>query len=443
MTAPVYQKTRLPNGIRVVTERHPSSRAVSVGIWIEKGTRDEAARLAGVSHFVEHLVFKRTQSRTAFQIARAMEAVGGELNAFTGREYTCFVTHALKEHLALSIDVLSDLVCRAKFDPSDFEKEKQVVIQEIHMAEDQLEEQVFDLYFEKAFESSALGRPILGTEASISGLELADVRDHWRRAYVPEQIIVSAAGCLEHQEVVDLVAKLLRPKGKPAGAPRARFTPRVKPKLKPIRVVYPKQAEQTHALMGLPAASFRDPLRFEAFVVNTLLGGGMTSKLYQRIREERGLAYSVYSHLSTFTDGGLKLIYAGCEAKDARKVFELTVRELEKIRSKGISRSDLKLYKTQVTGQILLGSDDVENRMNSLGINEMVFGRPRSPDDVLRDVEAVTVESVNAYLEKYVDPEKMGLFLMGAIRKEDAGWLAEMGTVGMEPTARSAGRSSH
>ena len=420
---PVYRKTRLPNGIRVVTESHPRSRAVSCGLWVEMGTRDEAARLSGVSHFVEHLVFKRTKNRTAFAIARDMEAVGGELNAFTAREYTCFVTHSLKEHLKLSIDVLSDLVCRPKFDASDFEKEKQVVIQEIHMAEEELDEYAFDLYFEKAFAKSALGRSILGTEESISGLRLADVRDHWSRAYVAKNLIFSAAGCLEHDEVVELVERFVSPQPAPKGVARAKFTPRTKPALSKVRALFPKPAEQTHLLMGLPASSFREPLRFEAFVVNTLLGGGMTSKLYQRIREDRGLAYTVYSHLSTFSDAGIKLIYAACEPKRARQVIDLTVKELEKLRRKGVSRGDLDLYKTQVTGQILLGSDDIENRMNSVGVNEMIFGRNRSPDDVMREVSGVTLDSVNEYVERYVDPDQLGLLLMGSIRKEDVDWL--------------------
>ena len=420
---PVYQKTRLSNGIRVVSERHPRSRAVSCGIWIERGTRDESAKLAGVSHFVEHLVFKRTESRSAFEIARDMEAVGADLNAFTSREHTCFVSHSLKEHLALSIDVLSDLVCRAKFDASDFAKEKQVVIQEIQMAEDQPEEFIFDLYFEKAFGGGPLGRPILGTAESVSAYKLADVRDHWRRAYVPENIVVAAAGDLDHGELVDLVESKLIPKGPPPGAARARFTPRAPSTLAPIRAIAPKPVEQTHILMGLPAASFRDPLRFEAFVVNALLGGGMTSKLYQSIREDRGLAYTVYSTLSTFTDAGLKLIYSACEPKRARETIELVRKELRKLRKHGVSPGDLDLYKTQVRGQILLGADDVENRMNSLGVNEMVFGRRRSPDDVMREVAAVDIDRVNEYVERYIDDEAVGIMLMGAVRKEDAAWI--------------------
>lgn len=411
---PVFRKTRLPNsGIRVVTETHPQARALSVGIWVETGTRDEQTRDAGISHFVEHMVFKRTKNRTAFQIARELEAVGGEINAYTTREYTCFYTLSLKDHLELSLDVLSDLACRASFDPVDLEKEKQVVLQEIHMAEDNLEDFIFDLYFEKAYAGGPMGWPILGNKASIRGMRRSRVVDYYRRHYSSDRLIVAVAGAVEHDEVVRLVKRGLRPKLR-QGSPRER----VKGRFRPFRAVIEKPSEQTHILMGWPATNFKHKLRFEAYIVSTLLAGGMTSKLYQSIREKRGLVYSIYSQLTTFTDSGMLTIYAGAEAKNAKKVVELIIKEVERLRRDGIRASDLELYKTQVIGQILLGSDDVESRMNSVAVNEMVFGAYRPVESVIEAIQAITVKSVNEYIRKYLQPEKMGAMMLGSAPKK-------------------------
>ncbi len=410
---PVFRKTRLPkSGIRVVTETHPQARALAVGIWVETGTRDESPLEAGICHFIEHMVFKRTKSRTAFQIARELEAVGGEINAYTTREYTCFYTQSLRDHLELSLDVLSDLVCRASFDPVDLEKEKRVVLQEIHMAEDNLEDFVFDLYFDKAFGGGPMGWPILGNEETIRNLRRPRLVDFYRRCYAADRLIVSVSGAVDHDDVVKLVERALTPKLRKGAKPGRR-----KGRLKPFRAVVEKPSEQTHILMGWPAANFRDKLRFEAYIVSTLLAGGMTSKLYQSVREKRGLVYTIYSQLTTFTDCGVMTVYAGTEAGRAKKVIELVLREIDRLRERGISASDLRLYKTQVIGQILLGSDDMENRMNSLGVNEMVFGAYLPVDRIIREIEAVTVESVGAYVRSYLDRRRMGVLLLGSAPK--------------------------
>jgi predicted Zn-dependent peptidase len=426
-TIPLYRKTVLSNGVRVVTEAHPRARGVAVGFWVTCGTRDETPDVAGVSHFVEHLVFKRTEKRTAFQIARDMEAVGGELNAFTGREYTCFYTHSLREHMALSIDVLADLVGKATFDASDFEKEKQVVLQEIHMSEDMLEDLIFDVYLEKAYGKAPLGWPILGTAKSIAAMKREDVIEYYRSMYVGENIIVSVAGDVDHDEVVELVErklKLGRERQKAGTSGQKKWGHRSAPELQAFRDVMVRPSEQVHILMGLPASSFTDPLRFEAYIINTLLGGGMTSKLYQSVREERGLVYSIYSQLTTFIDSGMCLIYAGTEKKYAREVCELTMKEFNRLKTHGVTAADMKLFKTQVTGQILLGADDIENRMNSLGVNEMVFNRYRSVEEVMADVAKVSQRSLKEYILAFLDTDKLGIQLMGAAKPETTnGWL--------------------
>jgi predicted Zn-dependent peptidase len=413
--SPVYHKTLLPNGIRVVTERHPLSRAVSVGIWVETGTRDEKIADAGISHFVEHLVFKRTKTRTAYQIARELEEVGGEINAYTSREYTCYFTHALKDHLELSLDVLSDLACRPLFTKSDIEKEKGVVLQEIQMSEDNLEDYIFDLYFQKIYgATNSMGWPILGTEQSIQTMKRSQILDYFKRRYSGDRIIVSVAGAVEHEAVVRLAEKLVKPKLK--RGPKAK---RKKPRIIPFRQVVEKPSEQVHILMGFPAASFQDRMRFEAYIVSALLGGGMTSKLYQSVREKRGLVYTIYSQLTTFVDTGLMLIYAGARTQNAKKVIELTLEEIAKIKKNGVTERELDLFKTQVTGQILLSSDDIENRMNSLGVNEMVFGKYRPVDEIIAEINKVTAKSLDEYIDKYLDPKRMGLLLLGACPKQD------------------------
>lgn len=415
-----FRKDILPNGIRVITETHPRNRAVSCGIWVSKGTRDEAKDEAGLAHFVEHLVFKRTKKRSAYQISRDMEAVGGELNAFTSREYTSFVTHSLKEDVELSLDVLSDLVLSPTFDAGDIKKEKQVVLQEIHMAEDMLEDNIFDRYFENALPKDPLGLPILGNVKSISGMKREKVIAFHERQYRPENILVSVTGAIHHDDVVELVDKQLKFKRKaPKDAPRGLLSAATRPQLSGFRDVVRKPSEQAHILLGLPSHDFRHPLRFEGIIVNTLLGGGMTSKLYQTVREDRGLVYTIYSQNVTYVDTGMNLIYAGTEPKKMPLVIELISKEIRKLQKKGVSQADLELFKTQVRGQILLGADDIESRLNSIAINEMVFGQYRSVDDVIRDIEKVSLDSLHSYIEEFFNPgviaEKMGILVMGAV----------------------------
>ena len=408
-----FRKTTLSNGISVLTENHHLSRAVSCGIWVKKGTRDEGAAEAGLAHFIEHMVFKRTAKRNAYEISRDMEAVGGELNAFTSREYTCFVTHSLKEHVGLSLDVLSDLVCRPKFDLNDIKKEKQVVIQEIHMADDQLEDCIFDRYLALAYPSSTVGKPILGTVKSISGMAREKIIDFHARQYTDANLLVTVSGHLDHDEVVGLIDRHLKT---PRRVTDGMLSERQQTEeLKGFRSAIRKPSEQAHVLVGFPASDFRSTLKFEGSLVNTVLGGGMTSRLYQKVREERGLVYSIYSQLVTFVDSGLNLIYAGTEPKKAPEVVDLTVKEIKRLKKNGLKKSELEFYKTQIKGQILLGADDIENRMNSLAINEMIFGKYRSIDDVIYDIEKISLDSVHEYIDTFFDLEKMGIMIMGAV----------------------------
>nr|BFD67383.1 pitrilysin family protein [Bdellovibrio sp. HAGR004] len=421
MTDTKFKKSELSNGIRVVSELHPGSRAVSMGIWVLTGTRDETPEVAGISHLLEHLVFKGTKNRSAYQIAKSLEALGGELNAYTTREYTCYHALVLKDHWEKALDVLADLVSNMKLVQKEFDLEKGVILQEIAMSEDSHEDMVYDVFYEQVYGKHPLGRPILGTPVSVARMKQTQVMDYYRRNYTGKNIIISASGCISHDELMAGIQKRLGSKKKS----ELKVTRRV-PRWLTRRHVVEKQAEQVHMLLGFPTASFQDKHRFEAVVTNTLLGGGMTSKLYQSVREKRGLVYSIHSSLNTNIDSGMLTIYAGTEAKNARKVGDLISKEFAKIRKQGVTKADVEMCKTQVIGSILLGSDDIENRMTSLAVNEMVFGKYRAVESVIEEIKAVTVDTVNHYIRHELDLDKASGVLLGPEVKSLETWWNDL-----------------
>jgi len=403
-----FKKSTLSNGVRVVSEYHPHSKSVALGVWVLTGTRDEDPEEIGISHFVEHLVFKGTKKRNAYQIARSLESLGGELNAYTTREQTTYHCTVLKEDWKIGLEVLSDLVCNMKISKKDFELEKKVVLQEIQMSDDSPEEIIYDYLFEHCYANHPLGRQILGKSDTLSKMTQKKVYDFYKKFYQGSNLIVSAAGPLEHDALVIEAQKMFRTR-KTFAVPNVRRAPR----WKAARKFYDDDSEQVHILLALPATSFHDKYRFEAFIVNSLLGGGMTSKLYQAVREKQGLAYSVFSSLNTQVDCGNITIYAGTDPTKVKRVISIIKDELLKIKKDGIKKSDLDLFKTQVRGQLLMGSDDIENRMTSLGVNEMIFADYRSVEKVIQEVEAVSEKSIKMYLKEHFDLEKMAVILMG------------------------------
>ncbi len=405
----------------MVTENHPFTRAVSVGLFTDLGTRDENVKRAGLTHFLEHMVFKGTRKMTSFEISKALDAVGGELNAYTAREYTCFHATSLKEHLKLCLEVLTDLAVGATLNRDDFEKEREVIGQEIQMSKDNLEEYILDMYLEKAYSGHALGIPILGTEETLAAMKRKDLVDHYHNMFRGSRLIVSVAGPVEHDQVVDLVSKALGklPKRSPLRKKRA-------PRIRRVQEYVERPSEQVHLMVGLPSCSYRSPLRFEAYVVNELLAGGTTSRLYQKIREDKGLVYSVYSFLQSFVDSGLLLIYAGTGDKNAHQVLSIIKSELEKFVKNGIKSSELEMFKTQIKGSILLGAEDMENRMSSLGVNEMVFGDYKPIDEVIDLIDKVSVRSVKEYTAKFIDSQEVSLMVMGDVSSREALRLMEV-----------------
>lgn len=415
-----YKKTDLKNGIRVVSELHSESRAVSIGIWVTTGTRDEKPDEAGISHFLEHLVFKGTKTRSAFQIAKSLEALGGELNAFTTREYTCYHALMLKDHWLKGMDVLADLVSNMALSREDFALEKSVILQEISMGEDNIEELVYDIFLEEALPRHPLGRPILGHVDSVSKMTQKKILSYYKEKYSGQNIIVSASGNIDHQELVDAVEKYLGSKLK-----RRFYQNRTRPKARVFRKVLEKPSEQLHLLLGLPCSSFKDRNRFEAFIVNALLGGGMTSKLYQSVREKRGLVYSIYSTLNTFDDFGMINVYASCEAKNMKSVIKNISSELKRVRRQGVTDSDLEMFKTQVNGSVLLGADDIENRMQSIAVNEMVFKKYKPVDAIVDEINSVTSKSVHQFIDRYLELDQISALLVGKGALELEDWFMD------------------
>jgi predicted Zn-dependent peptidase len=413
-----FHKTVLDNGIRVVSEFQPHTRAVAIGVWVTVGTRNEPIKLAGISHLLEHLVFKGTKNRTSFQIVKTLEEVGGELNAYTTREYTCYHALMLKDHWLRGLEVLADIICHMKIKSDHFKLEKSVVIQEINACEENYEDLIYDEFLARCYQRNSLGKPILGNRNSIETMNLVDVEEFYENQYTGSNLIISCAGPLEHEKLVDKVRVLFKSK-----KPSRKLQLPKKPKFYSFAEAINKNTDQIHLLIGVPSTSFKDEFRFESFIVNALLGGGMTSKLFQSVREKKGLAYTIYSALNTFMDAGFISIYSAVEEKNIKKLATTLVNEIKRVKNKGIVKSDLKLFKTQVTGSILLGADDVENRMSSLGINEMVFGVYKPVDKIINEIQSVSVTSIDEYIAKYFQLNAIGALMLGeGVEKLNPWW---------------------
>ncbi len=412
---PLFNKSILDNGVRILTEHHPSSRAVCAGIFVDQGTRDEPEDIIGAAHFVEHMVFKGTETRDAYEIARSLEAVGGELNAYTTREQTCFHATSLREHLTLSLDVLSDLMSNAQFETNDFKKERDVIIQEIHMSQDEYDDYIFDLVFENAYKGHELGRSILGTPKTLEQITRRKLMDFYTRRYQGHNMLVCVAGHVNHEEVVQLMSRTLNLRRRTVLAP-----PRKRPAYRTFQKVLSRSSEQLHVLVALPSVSVKDKQRFESYLANAALGGGMTSRLYQKVREKLGIAYTVYSYLQPFYDTGIQTIYSATSPRHMKRILSVIFREIESLARRGLTRAELDYYRTQVIGGLVLESDDIDNRMNAIGYSEMIFGENRTVDQTIQELQKVTVESMNAYLKKHFDIQRASAILIGDINEDRA-----------------------
>ncbi|GAA5181775.1 pitrilysin family protein [Rugosimonospora acidiphila] len=388
------RRTVLPSGLRVLTEAIPTMRSVSFGIWVAVGSRDEAPKLSGVSHFLEHLLFKGTARRSALDIAAQIEAVGGETNAFTTKEYTCYYARVLDADLPLAIDVMCDLVASSVLAEPDVETERGVILEEIAMHDDEPDDEVHDLLTSAIYGNHALGRLISGTAETVSAMTRRQILDFYRRRYVPANIVVAAAGNLDHGVVVKLVRDTMLGRGEDAN-PAPYRSPSGRVPARPATVTArDKETEQAHLVLGCPAIARTDDRRFALSVLNNVLGGGMSSRLFQEIREKRGLAYSVYSYTTQYADAGMFAVYAGCAPGKVDEVLALTRAELARVAADGLSEDEVARGRGMVKGSLVLGLEDTGSRMSRLGKGELLYPELLSVDELLARVDAVTVEQV-------------------------------------------------
>ncbi|WP_094285822.1 M16 family metallopeptidase [Mycobacterium lehmannii] len=395
-SAEAVRRTVLPGGLRVVTEYLPSVHSASVGLWVNVGSRDEGPSVAGAAHFLEHLLFKSTPTRSAVSIAQAVDAVGGELNAFTAREHTCYYAHVLDSDLELAVDLVADVVLRGQCAAEDVEVERDVVLEEIAMRDDDPEDTLGDEFLAAMFGSHPVGRPVIGSVDSISSMTRAQLHSFHVRRYTPERMVLAVAGNVDHDDVVSLAreyfgARLMRgrtPVPPRKGAGRVGGRPRLE--------LVNRDSEQTHLSLGVRTPGRHWEHRWALSVLNTALGGGLSSRLFQEIREARGLAYSVYSTIDTFSDSGALSVYAGCLPDRFDEVARVTTDVLEAVASDGITEDECRIAKGSLRGGLVLGLEDSGSRMNRIGRSELHFGEHRTIDETLAKIDAVTLDEVNA-----------------------------------------------
>lgn len=409
----MFSKSVLDNGIRIVSQEMPEHRSVSLGIWVENGSRHESETENGLSHFIEHLLFKGTARRSAAQIAEEMDAVGGVLNAFTAKEHTCYYAKVLDENLPLAIDLLTDIFLNSSFDPDEIERERSVILQEISQAEDTPDDYVHDLFNLDFFGDHPIGRPICGREETVNGFGRQDILSFFKARYQPRRVIVSAAGNFRHDALVaEIGARLggVRDTGADSSARAAgEFAPEMGSGVFP----HAKSLEQVHLCLGVAGLSQTHPQRYAAYVLNTLLGGGMSSRLFQEIREKRGKAYSVYSFSSSYKDVGYFGVYAGTSLESTEEVVDLIVKELRKLAAGEVSAEELNRTQGQLVGSMMLGLESTDSWMSHIARNEIYFGKAVGTDEICRRIRAVSRDDVIELAAALFTGGAMTLTLLG------------------------------
>lgn len=409
------RRTELSNGLLVITESMPHVRSVSMGVWINSGARDESAEENGIAHFVEHMVFKGTTSRSAQQIAREVDSIGGNLDAFTGKESVCFNIKVLDENTGAALDVLSDLVLNPKFSQSDLEREQGVILEEIKMDEDNPDYLVHETFTQNFWPNHALGRPILGTVKTVSQFTTETVHRHHSRRFTPGGMLFTAAGNLEHDGFVAMVEdKFGQISTGSAGAGAASNPPHATPH---ITIRNKKSLEQVQMCLGVPAPAVDDPRRFALYILNSILGGGMSSRLFQSIREDQGLAYSIYSEMSPFRDTGTLAVYAGMSPDKAERVLELTLAELRRLKQQAVTSAELKQAQDQMKSNIVLGMEGAGSRMSNLARQQMYFGRHIPLDEITAAINSVTTAEIQNIANELFNSDAIALSLLGNLGK--------------------------
>jgi predicted Zn-dependent peptidase len=383
-------KEVLPNGLTLLTESMPHVRSVAIGVWLKRGSRHERAEETGLSHFIEHMVFKGTRNRSAEVIAAEVDSIGGHMDAFTAKEYASFHLKILDEHLPLAVDILGDIVINPLFDPEEMTKEKKVIFEEINMVEDTPDDLVMELFTEGFWPDHPLGRPILGTKRSVGGFERDDLAAFFRAIYRPTNIVIAAAGNLEHQATADLIRRHFGELG-PGGGSRNGEPPHAA-----FRIITrsKKELEQVHLCLGSPGYPLGHADRYAAYILNTVLGGSMSSRLFQNVREKRGLVYAISSGLTAYSDAGILSVYAGTGLDSIDEVIRLTIEEFRIMKSERLPDVELRRAKDHLKGSLMLSLENTGSRMSHLARHEIYFGRQFSLDELLAAIEAVSTDDV-------------------------------------------------
>ena len=398
------RRSVLPSGLRIVTEEVASVRSAAIGIWVNVGSRDESPAVAGASHFLEHLLFKGTKRRTALEISASIESVGGEMNAFTSKEYTCFYARVIDTDLPMAIDVISDLITSSVVSVLDVDAERKVVLEEIAMRDDDPSDLIHDLFAETYFGDTQMGRPILGTIDSINSISRTSVFNYYKKRYLPQDLVVAVAGNINHKKVVEMVEAALSVDGflDVVGSPVIRPNTLVKKKVQKSVGLISRTTEQAHMFYGMEGVARHDDRRFAMGILASALGGGMSSRLFQEIREKRGLAYSVYAFAQQFAGSGQIGFYAGCKPAKAIEVLEIIREVLADVAANGMSREEIERAKGAVRGSLVLSQEDTGSRMSRIGKNEIVYGQVMGFDEILKEVSRVNEQDIRQIAGEYL-----------------------------------------
>jgi len=413
------KRTVLASGLRIVTEEDPSVRSAAVGIWVNVGSRDESTSVAGASHFLEHLLFKGTTTRTALEISSSLESVGGEMNAFTSKEYTCFYARVIDTDLPMAIDVVSDLITSSVVKALDVDAERKVVLEEISMRDDDPSDLIHDLFSETFYGDTQLGRPILGTVKSINEMSRNSVYNYYKKKYLPQDLVVAVAGNIKHKKVVAMVEKALSRDGflDVTGAPQVRSNNPFKiTQQKSVGLMY-RKTEQSHIFYGMEGVARNDERRFSVGILSAALGGGMSSRLFQEIREKRGMAYSVYAYAQQFAGSGFLGFYAGCNPSKTQDVISVIREVLADVATNGMTHEEIERAKGAVRGSLVLSQEDSGSRMSRIGKNEIVYGEIMDFDAILKKIDGVNSEQIRKVASEILT-QRPTLALVGPFKSE-------------------------
>lgn len=404
----MISKDTLPNGMRLVIEELPYVHSACIGIWVGTGSRHEQPEILGVSHFLEHMFFKGTKNRTAKQIAESLEEVGGQLNAFTSKEHTCYYAKVLSEDFDLAADVLSDMFLNSLFSTDDIKKEKNVIMEEIKMYEDTPDELVHDLYTATVWKDDSLGQAIIGTAETVGHAKRSQLSAYYKSRYYPENVVIAVAGNVQRSAVLEKISSLFagfRRKGTAVETGEVKTSSGYN--------FVNKDIEQVHLCLGVPGLSQKDPQIYVLHVLNNILGGGVSSRLFQEVREDRGLTYTIYSYHSAYTNAGLFGIYAGTSYETAAEVVDITLAQILDIRNNGVTPEELRRTKQQIKGNLLLGLESVSGRMTRIGKSELTLGKIITPEEIVERVMQVSNESIMALANQLFQREQFSLAVIG------------------------------